>query len=165
MILTFSIGQAGNIKMPTRYPAFHQSQVQNTKLTRERLCEMQRKDPNLERIISYLENGKLPEQSSKARETVALSNDFEISMDGILYHLWSTNSKKRRQEVKRQIVVPRCLIDEILFACLDDAMAGHLSFHKTYTKIQDRFYWKGMYSDVEFAFELCQNYIMFLLVL
>ena len=125
------------------------------KLTRERLCEMQRKDPNLELIISYLENGKLPEQSSKARETVALSNDFEISMDGILYHLWSTNSKKRRQEVKRQIVVPRCLIDEILFACHDDAMAGHLSLHKTYTKIQDRFYWKGMYSDVEFWCRSC----------
>ncbi|CAC5372721.1 Retrovirus-related Pol polyprotein from transposon 297 [Mytilus coruscus] len=120
------------------------------KLSIDRLCEMQRKDSNLFAIINYLEKGELPDQSSKARETVILSDNYELDNSGILYHLFTPVSRKRRQCLRRQLAIPRCLIDEILYACHDDATAGHLSLNKMYTKIQDRFYWKGMYSDVEF---------------
>ncbi|CAC5390312.1 Retrovirus-related Pol polyprotein from transposon 297,Retrovirus-related Pol polyprotein from transposon 17.6 [Mytilus coruscus] len=125
------------------------------KLSIDRLCEMQRKDSNLFAIINYLEKGELPDQSSKARETVILSDNYELDNSGILYHLFTPGSRKRRQCLRRQLAIPRCLIDEILYACHDDATAGHLSLNKMYTKIQDRFYWKGMYSDVEFWCKSC----------
>ena len=125
------------------------------KLSIDRLCEMQRKDSNLFAIINYLEKGELPDQSSKARETVILSDNYELDNSGILYHLFTPGSRKRRQCLRRQLAIPRCLIDEILYACHDDATAGHLSLNKMYIKIQVRFYWKGMYSDVEFWCKSC----------
>ncbi|VDI47320.1 Hypothetical predicted protein [Mytilus galloprovincialis] len=129
--------------------------LMNIKDPAGRLCEMQRKDSNLFAIINYLEKGELPDQSSKARETVILSDNYELDNSGILYHLFTPGSRKRRQCLRRQLAIPRCLIDEILYACHDDATAGHLSLNKMYTKIQDRFYWKGMYSDVEFWCKSC----------
>lgn len=125
------------------------------KLSPNRLVEMQRKDPNLSLIINYLQNSELPDQSSKARETVILASDYEIGNDKLLYHLFVPGSHRRRKNVRKQLAVPRCLIDEILFACHDDVTAGHLGVYKMYNKIQDRFYWKGMYSDVEFWCKSC----------
>lgn len=111
--------------------------------------DRQRSDPYISSIITYLENGELPESLSRARETVILSNDYELAQNGLLYHLWQPGSQRRRKLLRRQLVIPRSLIDEVLYACHDDLTAGHLSFQKTYDKVQARFYWKGMYSDVE----------------
>ena len=112
-------------------------------------------NPYLSSIITYLEIGELPESSSKAHETVILSNDYELTHDGVLYHLWQPGSQKRRKLLRRQLAIPRSLIDEVLYACHEDLTAGHLSFQKTYDKVQERFYWKGMYSNVEFWCRSC----------
>lgn len=117
--------------------------------------DRQKNDPSLAAIIQYLELGELPELSSKARETVILSGDYELGHDGLLYHLWQPGSHRRRQAIRRQIAIPRSLIDEVMYACHDDLTAGHLSFQKTYDKVQERFYWKGMYSDIEFWCKSC----------
>jgi len=116
---------------------------------------MQRKDHNLSLIINYLKNGELPDQSSKARETVILASDYEIGNGKLLYHLFVPGSHRQRKNVMKQLAVPRCLIDEIFFACHDDVTAGHLGVYEMYNKIQDRFYWKGIYSDVEFWCKSC----------
>ena len=105
---------------------------------------MQRKAPNLSAIINYLGKNQLPDQSWKVRETVILSADYEIDKTGVLYHLFVPGSQRRRQNMRKQLAIPRSLIDEILYACHDDVTAGHLSLNKMYSKIQDRFYGKGM---------------------
>ena len=39
---------------------------------------------------------------------------------------------------------------EILTACHDDVLSGHLGFRKTYRKLRECFFWPSMYSDCEF---------------
>ena len=90
----------------------------------------QRTDPYMSSIITYLENGELPESSSKTLETVILSNYYELADDGLLYHLWQPGSQRGRKLLRRQLAIPRSLIDEVLYACHDDLTAGHLSFHE-----------------------------------
>ena len=80
----------------------------------------QRTDPYLSSIIMYLEIGELPESSSKARETVISSNDYELAHDDVLDHLWQPGSQRRRMLLGRQLAIPRSLTDEVLFACHDD---------------------------------------------
>lgn len=76
------------------------------------------------------------------RKIVACSPDYEI-FDDVLYHFWTPGPRKRKH-VRKQLVVPRSLIDEVLHWCHNDTTAGHLGFHKTYYKVQERFYWVGM---------------------
>lgn len=56
------------------------------------------------------------------------SGDYELGHDSLQYYLWQPGSHRRRQAIRRQIAVPRSLIDEVMYACHDDLTAGHLSF-------------------------------------
>ncbi|CAG2203350.1 Transposon Ty3-G Gag-Pol polyprotein,Retrovirus-related Pol polyprotein from transposon opus,Retrovirus-related Pol polyprotein from transposon 297,Retrovirus-related Pol polyprotein from transposon 17.6,Transposon Ty3-I Gag-Pol polyprotein [Mytilus edulis] len=115
--------------------------------------DLQIKDPNLRPIINYLKDGNLPEQITNARKVMACSPDYEL-FDGILHHFWTPGPRKRKH-VRKQLVVPRSLTNEVMHWCHDDPTAGHLAFHKTYHKIQERFYWVGMYKDVDYWCKSC----------
>ena len=125
-------------------------------LQSEMIREHQRKDPSLKPLISYLQNGNLPDDALMCRKIVASAPDYELT-DGILYHYWCPGSRRKRQHIRKQLVVPRSLIDEIVYWCHDDTTAGHLSMNKTYHKIQERFFWIGMYSDVDHWCRSCTD--------
>ena len=53
------------------------------------------------------------------------------------------------------MVVPVSMRNEILTACHDNVLSGHLGFKKTYRKLRERFFWPLMYSDCEFWCKSC----------
>ena len=54
-----------------------------------------------------------------------------------------------------QVVIPASLRHEILVACHDDPTAAHLGIFKTYEKVRSRYYWNGMYKDIEHWCKSC----------
>ena len=49
-----------------------------------------------------------------------------------------------------QLYIPSYYIDMILLvANHDDLLAAHFGFHKTYAKIRQRYFWKGMHNDID----------------
>ena len=50
---------------------------------------------------------------------------------------------------RSQLFVLAGLKQEVLLACHDDATAGHLGTFKTYQKLHARYYWRGMFQDVQ----------------
>ena len=123
------------------------------------LHEQQRHDPDLSVIIDYLEQNLLPTDDSKARSLLLSIDDYYLDERGILCHLWTPNSR-RVKSLCSQIVIPVSLRHEILTACHDDPTAAHFSIFKTYEKIRARFYWHGMFKDVEHWCRSCVDCAM-----
>ena len=46
-------------------------------------------------------------------------------------------------------MIPRSLKDEVMLAMHEEVISRHLGFKKTYYKFQQRYFWTGMYSELE----------------
>ena len=79
----------------------------------EVIREQQLRDPLLQPIISYLETGTLPEDSSEARNIVASSSQY-LMKNGILSHLWDCNLARQQPNLYCQMVLPVSMRNEIL---------------------------------------------------
>ena len=66
--------------------------------------------------------------------------------DDILYHL-DRGRARSRNAIRKQLVVPRSLKDEVMLSCHEELTSGHLALEKTYLKIRTRYFWLGMYSE------------------
>ena len=76
-------------------------------------------------------------------------------IDGILYHDFLPASKKRRQEVVKQIVLPLSMQKIILNEYHDQPTAGHMAFLRTLLNIQKRYYWQNMVSTIKEYCKAC----------
>lgn len=123
------------------------------------LHSLQRKDKDLSVIISYLESSQLPLNDVQARALLLMIDSFYLDHRGILCHLW-TPGGRRVKSICSQVVIPASLRHDILVACHDDPTAGHLSTVKTYEKVRERYYWQGMFKDIEHWCRSCVDCAM-----
>ena len=86
---------------------------------------------------------------------MATADDY-IFEEGILYHL-AKGRARSREGIRKQLVIPRSLKDEVMLAMHEEVTSGHLGFEKTHHKIQQRYFWTGMYSEVEKWCASCVN--------
>ena len=121
-----------------------------------RIHELQRCDPDLADLISYLETASLPHNNATARYMLLMVDDYFLDSDGLLFHLW-TPSGSRRQTTYHQFVVPDALRYEILIWGHDDPTAGHFGTTKTYEKLRTRYYWRHMFSDIQHWIRSCAD--------
>ena len=114
-----------------------------------RVRELQRPDPDLADLILYLESSTLPDKDRVARSLLLTIDDYFLSGDGLLFHLWTPRGP-RHTSTYEQLVIPTALCYEILTWGHDDAMTGgHFGTVKTYEKLRIRYYWRHMYSDIQ----------------
>ena len=73
--------------------------------------------------------------------------DNYVFEEGVLYHL-AKGRARSREVIRKQLVIPRSLKDEVMLAMHKEVTLGHLGFEKTYHKIQQRYFWTGMYSEL-----------------
>ena len=114
----------------------------------EEIWELQRKDPTLADIITYLETEELPSNGAAAKAIMHSIDDYYLDPNGLLCHLWVPKGR-RIQTPKSQLVVPTLLRYEISVGGHDDPLAGHLGVNKTYDKLRDKYYWPKMFADVQ----------------
>ncbi|CAC5368328.1 unnamed protein product [Mytilus coruscus] len=78
--------------------------------------------------------------------------DLWIKFDQLVLHnemLYIRCKNARKEEYKLKMVVPRKLVNEILYNLHTSPLGGHLGVSKTFGKVSERFYWFGMRRDVE----------------
>ena len=109
----------------------------------------QRQDPALEDLINYIEKGEIPANSVSACRLMATVDDFAFE-EGILYHLAKSRARSR-EGVRKQLVIPRSLKDEVMLAMHEEITSGHLGFEITYHKIQQRYFWIGIQKSKNYA--------------
>ena len=97
---------------------------------------------------------KLPDITQQAKQIVIESQLYAM-LNNRLYHLYQprTKNKTPTQRFEHQLVVPKCLRPDVLFAYHDSATgACHPGFKRTYESLRAKFYWKHMY-------QLTWNYV------
>lgn len=114
----------------------------------------QRLDTELRDIISYIEKGILPEDDTKCRTIVQESVNYQIIND-LLYQMLPTQSIKRRNAIEPRLVIPASQKNRTIELYHDSVFAGHLGTKRTYAKIAQKYYWKGMYQDVRDYVKTC----------
>ena len=120
------------------------------------IFEFQRRDPGISDIINYLECDQLPHDNAKAKR-ILLSEDLYFLDDyNLLYHI-DVSDKRGRKGCQTQLVLPPPLRYEVLVNAHDDLAGRHLGVYKTYEKLRDRYYWRGMYKDVEHWVRSCND--------
>lgn len=108
--------------------------------------KMQKEDPDLNRIISAINN---PENSS--RKDRANSQRFKI-FTRILYR------RKPGENKNYTLVIPTSLKGQIMKDYHDDLMSGgHLNADKTFDKIKDKYYWCKMRTDIIYYVRFCDS--------
>ena len=122
------------------------------------LAQKQREDGDLQMLIDFITEEKLPDDDRKARQIMLSSQNFEINDHNELEHI----AKKRiggseQYEYIRHLVIPKSMRAEVLTACHDDQTGSHFGIDKTYQTIRDRYFWKGMFRDVENWIKSCTS--------
>ena len=118
-------------------------------LSNKTIASAQRKDPVLGVWLDALENDVRPNkniihesQYGAAHRTLLQTADKLVLVDGKLYRETEMDDRK-----VKQLLLPSCYIDQVLRMLHDDI--GHPGRDRTLSLLRDRFFWPGMYTDVE----------------
>jgi len=76
-------------------------------------------DPDLADLINYLESVTLPDKNKLARSLLLTIDDYFLSDNGLLFHLW-TPRKTCHTTTYQQLVIPAALRYEVLTWGHDD---------------------------------------------
>ena len=99
-------------------------------------CARQMKDPDLNQIVNYLENGTLPTEDKKARELV-LTREQYVLIEGVQHYM-------SKDKTLRLIPPEEQLFDEVH----GGMFGGHLREAKIFGELAKRYWWQHMRSQV-----------------
>ncbi|KAM9954964.1 hypothetical protein ACTFIW_000794 [Dictyostelium discoideum] len=118
--------------------------------TEDKLINEVLNDEKLKLIYKYLLEEILPNDSDFARKVIIESESY-VLIDNILVKSTAHIKNKKTETLSNmQIVIPETLKELILQIFHDDlTTGGHYGFFKTYNKINERFYWRGMIHDIK----------------
>ena len=106
----------------------------------------QRKDPDIQDIFKFLQEGILPDNNCK-KQKLALQASLFTVLDGVLYYIDSRRNCERA-------VVPKHLREEIMKENHSGIMAGHYRLYNTPVR---QWWWEGMYKDVTAFCKSCPS--------
>ena len=112
----------------------------------DNLAILQREDPQLRAITTYLETGVLPEEEKFAR-SLALSESQYLIEDGILYHVESDSTLR--------VIPPEKLREQLFKEAHGGRFGGHLGEVKVHSELQRHYWWPGMHKDVSKWSRVC----------
>ena len=98
-------------------------------------------------MYSFLRDGILPADPSKAKFVTLLSEDFILEDNGLLYRVTIPRNKKSTLVgVQRRLCIPKRFRVHIL-KTYHDKFLNHFGREKTYLTLRQRFYYKDLYQD------------------
>lgn len=124
-------------------------------LQTDQIYAFQRKDQEIGKIIKYLENNCLPSDNVQAKRVLLSEDVYFLDDHRLLYHLDRPGRKGYKENHAQLVLPPPPLRYEVLIQAHDDLAGGHLGTFKTHEKLRDKFYWWGMYKDVEHWVRSC----------
>ncbi len=111
------------------------------------LAQQQREDVTFFPIIIYLETGALPPDLKSQQLLLSKVPQYRLN-NQVLFHL-PPQTRRCSYQFPMQIVVPVPLRSGIISLFHDNVFGGHLGFRRTRDKIQMRYFWPGLDTDVD----------------
>ena len=105
--------------------------------------DLQRHDPELHRLISYLDSNILPRSQKQARRILLESNDY-VLIDGLLWHSRVQKAKRTKQLDQYQLVLPDTMIKTVIQLYHNTPMSGHAGIADTIDRIKEHYFFQRM---------------------
>ena len=121
--------------------------------------EAQQECPQIGPMYSCVANNELPGNDKLAGRIVLESDQYGMRND-TLYHIFSlcTKGVLRMDKLINHVVVPVKLRSQVLSEYHDSLVGGgHQGFDRTYYAIKSKYYWNGMYADVDKYVRQCRE--------
>ena len=108
---------------------------------------MQRQDPELAEIISYLSTGDLPMTDKAARKILMIEDQFMLD-DGVLWHFCAPKSRHAKRSLipLRQLCVPSIPKLDILKSFHEQG-TSHKCAEALFETMRQKYFWFNLYSD------------------
>ena len=103
------------------------------------LATLQREDPQLEAIITYLETGVLPSEENSAKR-IALTQSQYLIEEGVLYHVEPDSTLR--------VIPPEKTRKQLFTEAHGGRFGGHLGDVKVHSELQRHYWWPEMRKDV-----------------
>eukprot|EP00794_Sanderia_malayensis_P018389 gene18389-biopygen12333 len=117
------------------------------------VIQLQKQDEYAGKWIVFLSEGELPSDKDLANKMVKEKESFVVGDDGMLYR----KCKTKTGHARRQLVVPKLQIGQILMRMHDHQLSGHPGFFRTYRKVQQKYFWPKMKSDIKRHIRHCEE--------
>jgi transposase InsO family protein len=131
--------------------------IQYNRPTDEDFINAQREDPEILKVIRYLESNELPEDNKEAIKIVKESSNF-VMKDKLIYRNTISKGKTDAKQTRRTPVlwVPNSMRREILIETHDSMWEGaHMGRDKTIDKINQKYYFKNIPKYVNLWIRTC----------
>jgi len=115
-----------------------------TVLSEDSIVTEQINDKFLGPICDYLKNGTISPDPEFQRKVDFFTSHFLV-IDNKLYY---QKSKKQTPNSEAVLAVPASMVNYVIEEFHDSLFSAHLGFKKTLDKLQQRFYWPKMASDI-----------------
>ena len=131
--------------------------ISSSRWTSEEMKEAQRSDPDLLFLLKGKENGQKPAPTeisplSKTAKVYYMEWDRIELREGMLHRRWESNDGS---VIRWQLIVPKKYQDAVLEELHSAKTAAHLGVNKTRGKVNERFYWYGLSSDIRSWIRRC----------
>lgn len=114
--------------------------------------EAQAKDPSLHHCIKLLKAGQTPKKGQTPSTPIQKQFSHLRLIDDVLYREVAVDGQQHHQ-----LVLPASYIKIVMEALHDEI--GHPGKDRTISLIRERFYWPGLYKDVENRIHRCERCI------
>ena len=125
----------------------------------ERMKKLQGDDEDISPVLAAKTTGERPtnEQASpwsnKAKRLLEHWDVLEVH-EGLLYRRWESADAK---VMRRQLILPRSIIPEVVKELHAGSTSGHFGFAKCLGRTRLKYYWVGMAADFRSALRECND--------
>ena len=135
--------------------------IETDDYTYNQMRKCQRDDKDLAPIICFLETGSLLNDMDGERYNRFVDEVSQHQLvNELLYREVETHRGAKKNQKVLRLVVPKPLRAVVLRECHNHLFGGHLGVKRTYAKLEERYYWKGMYQDVKNWIAVCDDCTM-----
>lgn len=139
------------VRTEAKEPALLRTTVVNDEWAPTKIREDQENDPVLKKIRQWKEENQRPTWQEVSKLAPAIKSywaqwDSFILEDGLLKRVFENDDGS---ENRKQLVIPKDKVAEVLRQLHDSPSGGHLGVKKTLQRVRERFYWMNSSDDVK----------------
>ena len=136
-------GEAGQVAIPE----------QTVQMNAKAIQESQQHQPFMKAMTTYITDQTLPTDRLEKIKILESAPLYEVNSKGLLCRI-RERGKQGSLGLSMQVMVPAEMREEVIAGC-HEGKEGHASVLKTFQKLRERFYWPGMFTDVQLYLKYC----------
>ncbi|CAC5361631.1 unnamed protein product [Mytilus coruscus] len=120
----------------------------------ESLSNLQRKDSDYGKFVSYFDKGELPKSQKEARKLLLQSPDFML-INGLLFHSRIAKSKRAKNLKNYQLVLPAVVVKTVISMYHDSSLGGHGGIQHTIDLIKEKYFFSKLAQKISDYIKSC----------